>query len=179
MPKVYRVELSDEQRVELNERARVRTLAPRLRERLEMVRLSDLGWRVPQIAQALEVHEQTVRKYIKAFLTDSFAGLADQPIPGRPPRASVVDLAAVGQLLDEAARQGQTWTARQVTAWLARERHVQLSTSRVRVLLRQQEFRWKRTKRSVRHQRKDPDLQASKEADLELLHFCRALPLTG
>ena len=50
---------------------------------------------------------------------------------------------------------------------------------RLRVLLRQHDFRWKRTKRSVRHQRKDPDLQASKEADLELLHFGRALPPTG
>jgi transposase len=174
MPKVYRVELSNEQRAELNERACARTLAPRLRERLEMVRLSDLGWRVPQIAQALGVHEQTVRKYIKAFLADSFAGLADQPIPGRPPRASAADLAAVGQMLDEAATQGQTWTARQVAAWLARERGVRLSTSRLRVLLRQHKFRWKRTKRSVRHQRKAPDLQARKAADLELLHLSRA-----
>jgi len=179
MPKMYRVELSDEQRAELNERARARTLAPRLRERLEMVRLSDLGWRVPQIAQALGLHEQTVRKYLKAFLAASFAGLADQPIAGRPPRASAADLAALGQLLDEAATHGQTWTARQVAAWLARERGVRLSTSRLRVLLRREQFRWKRTKRSVRHQRKDPDLQARKEADLELLPFCRALPPTG
>jgi transposase len=179
MPKVYRVELSAEQRAELNQQARARTLAPRLRERLEMVRLSDLGWRVPQIAQALGAHEQTVRKYLKAFLHQGFAGLADRPIPGRPPRAGAEDLAALGRLLDEAAVCGQTWSAGQLAAWLARERGVQLSTSRLRVLLRAHEFRWKRTKRSVRHQRKDLDLQAAKEADLELLHFCRDLPQTS
>ena len=71
---------------------------------------------------------------------------------------------------------GQTWTAPQLVAWLARERGVQVSTSRLRALLRQHAFRWKRTKRSLRHLRKDPNLQAEKEADLELLHSCRASP---
>jgi transposase len=179
MPKVYRVTLSAEQRAELNQRARSRTLASRLRDRLEMVRLSDLGWRVPQIARAVGAHEQTVRKYIKAFLVRGFAGLADQPIPGRTPRAGTEDLAALGRLLDAAAARGQTWTAGQLAAWLARERAVHLSTSRLRVLLRQHDFRWKRTKRSVRHQRRDPDLQAAKEADLELLHSCRGSPRRG
>lgn len=171
MPKKYRVVLTDEQRAELNQRARARTLAPRLRERLEMVRLSDLGWLVPKIAATLEVHEQTVRKYIKAFLAEGFVALADRPIPGRPPRAGADDLAALGQLLDAAASQGQTWTAAQLTTWLAHERGVVLSTDQLRRLLRDQRFRWKRTTRSVHHLRKDPNLQAAKEADLELLHF--------
>lgn len=171
MPKKYRVILTDEQRAELNQRARARTLAPRLRERLEMVRLSDLGWLVPQIAATLAVHEQTVRKYIKAFLDEGFEALADRPIPGRPPRAGAEDLAALGQLLDEAATQGQTWTAAQLTAWLADIRGVVVSTDRLKRLLRKHRFRWKRTTRSVHHLRKDPDLQAAKEADLELLHF--------
>lgn len=179
MPKVYRLRLSEEQRAELNERARARALAPRQRERLEMVRLSDLGWRVPQIADSLDLHDQTVRKFIKAFLVEGFAGLVDQPIRGRTPRAKAADLAALGTLLDEAATRGQTWTAPQLAAWLARERDVHLSTSRLRVLLREHAFRWKRTKRSLRHLRKDPDLQAAKEADLELLHSCRASPTRG
>ena len=37
---------------------------------------------------ALGVHEQTVRKHIKAFPAKGFAGLADQPISGRTPRAN-------------------------------------------------------------------------------------------
>jgi transposase len=105
--------------------------------------------------------------------------LVDQPIRGRTPRAKAADLAALGTLLDEAATRGQTWTAPQLAAWLARERDVHLSTSRLRVLLREHAFRWKRTKRSLRHLRKDPDLQAAKEADLELLHSCRASPTRG
>ncbi len=42
-----------------------------------MVRLSDLGQTIPQIARVLDRHEQTVRTYLKAFLVAGFA---------RPPR---------------------------------------------------------------------------------------------
>ena len=64
MVKPYRVALTPEQRAELQRRARQRVLAPALRDRLEMIRLSDLGWSVPRIARALDRHEQTVRKYV-------------------------------------------------------------------------------------------------------------------
>src|SRR5918911_3747087 len=85
VPKIIRVQLTPKQRNELNQRARARDVAPRLRERLEMVRLSDLGQTIPQIAQTLGHHEQTVRKYLTAFLADGFAALPDRPISGRPP----------------------------------------------------------------------------------------------
>src|SRR5947209_13354743 len=110
MPKIIRVQLSPEQRDALNQRARARDIAPRLRERLEMVRLSDLGQTIPQIAQTLDLHEQTVRKYLKAFLAAGFDALPDRPIPGRPPTVRRADLDAVGHLLDAAAAQGRTWT---------------------------------------------------------------------
>ena len=110
MPKVIRVTLPPEQRAEINERARIRTLAPRLRDRLEMVRLSDLGQTIPQIARQLGVHEQIVRKYLKAFLDSGFVALPDHPVPGRPPTVTPAAVAALGHLLDEAAAQGHTWT---------------------------------------------------------------------
>ena len=43
MPKVYRIQLSEQERATLNDGARARNLVQHLRERLEMVRLSDLG----------------------------------------------------------------------------------------------------------------------------------------
>jgi transposase len=169
MPKVIRVTLTPEQRAELNERARVRTLAPRLRDRLEMVRLSDLGQTIPQIARQLGVHEQTVRKYLKAFLDSGFAALPDRPVPGCPPTVTPADVAALGHLLDEAAAQGHTWTTPQLRHWLATERGVHISTGRLGVVLRRERLRWKRTKRSVRHLQKDPALQEAAKAHLESL----------
>jgi transposase len=79
------VRLTPEQREELNQRARARHVVPRLRERLELVRLSALGQTIPQSAHTLGHHEQTVRKYLKAFVAGGFAALPDRPIPGRPP----------------------------------------------------------------------------------------------
>ncbi len=69
MPKVIRVHLTDEQRDALNERARARTLAPRLRERLEMVRLSDLGQTIPQIARVAAPPPQWCRRVREASST--------------------------------------------------------------------------------------------------------------
>jgi transposase len=169
MPKIIRVQLTPEQRDELNQRARARTLPPRLRERLEMVRLSDLGQTIPQIAQTLGHHEQTVRKYLKAFLADGFAALPDRPISGRPPAVTRADLDALGQLLDAAAPRGETWTTPRLRQWLASERGVRISTGRLGVLLRRDRMRWKRTKHSVRHLQKDPTLQEAAQAHLESL----------
>lgn len=56
MPKIIRVCLTPDQRTQLNHLARSRSLAPQLRERLEMLRLSDLGHTIPQIACALGRH---------------------------------------------------------------------------------------------------------------------------
>jgi transposase len=169
VPKIIRVQLTPKQRNELNQRARARDVAPRLRERLEMVRLSDLGQTIPQIAQTLGHHEQTVRKYLTAFLADGFAALPDRPISGRPPTVTCADLEALGQLLDAAATQGETWTTPRLRQWLATERGVSISTGRLGVLLRRERVRWKRTKHSVRHQQKDPALQAAAQAALESL----------
>ncbi len=59
---MIRVLLTDAERAELRARTRAPGITPRTRDRLEMVRLSDLGWGVPQIAAHLGKHEQTVRK---------------------------------------------------------------------------------------------------------------------
>jgi hypothetical protein len=61
-----------------------------------MARLSDLGQTIPQIAQTLALHEQTVRKYFKAFLADGLNAPPDRPIPGRMPTVRRVDVDAVG-----------------------------------------------------------------------------------
>ena len=134
-----------------------------------MIRLSDLGWSVPKIAAALGRHEQTVRKYVKAFLAAGWAVLPDRPRPGRPPRLTAAHLAAVERLLDEAAARGErTWSAAQLARWLVETRGVRVCPSYLAQRLRQRRFRWKRTKRTVQHEA-DPDRQAQAQADLAVL----------
>jgi transposase len=169
MPKIIRVRLTPEQRDDLNQRARARAVASRLRERLEMVRRSDLGQTIPQMAQTLGAHEQTVRTDRKAFRAGGVAALSDRPLPGRAPTVTRAALDALGQLLDAAAACGQTWTKTHLGRWLAHERGVAITPQHRGVLLRRARFRWQRTKRSVRHLQKDPALQDAAAAHLESL----------
>jgi transposase len=176
MPKIIRVSLTPQQRIELNQRARARSLSPRMRDRLEMIRLSDLGQTIPQIASLLQAHQQTVRKYLKRFIAQaqSFDALADAPIPGRPPVLTEERLRKLEQLLDRSALagpEGRSWTCRQLAGWLREEFGVKIHPKYLSERLKERRFRWKRTVRSVRHKQKDPNLQAEKKVALETLNL--------
>jgi len=139
-------------------------VAPRTRDRLEMVRLADAGWGIPRIARHLAAHEQTVRKYVKAFLAEGFAALPDRPRPGRPPRVTAAHLDALAALLDAG---GRTGTTPQLVDWLERAHGVRVHPDHLSVLLHRRRFGWKRTVTSVAHRRRDPAAYDAKVAELE------------
>src|SRR3712207_2263383 len=120
---MLRIHLSPAQRDELRARTRQPGLAPQTRDRVEMVRLADAGWRVPQIGRHLGYHKQTTRKYLQAFQAAGFDRLVDRPRPGRPARVTPAHLAALARLLDETER---TWTVPQLVAWLDRVHQVRV-----------------------------------------------------
>jgi transposase len=163
---MIRVRLTADDQQELRHRTRQAGHAPAVYERLEMVRLSGAGWTIPQIAQHLGRHEQTVRAQIKAFVAGGFDALPDQPRAGRPRRVTDAHLTALTNLLDHSAR---TWTTRQLATWLAETQGVAVHPDYLATLLHQQGFRWNRMKRSVAHKQRDPDLHAAKVAELEAL----------
>src|SRR5262245_44762433 len=78
--------LTPAQRAELRARLRQATVAPRLRARLQCVRLRDQGQTVPQIAERLAVGQATVRRAPGRVRTGGLDALADRPRAGRPPR---------------------------------------------------------------------------------------------
>ena len=150
---MIRVEVTAAQRDEPRARTRAADMTPRSRDRLEMLRLADGGWRVPRIASHLGTHEQTVRKDVKAFLVSGFAALPDRPRPGRPPTVTAAHLEALGVLLDAG---GRTWTTPQLAAWLEREHGVRVHPDHLSVLLHRRRFGWKRTVTSLAQKRRDP-----------------------
>lgn len=162
---MYRVTLTDEQRHELNRRAHQLNLAPSTRDRLEMVRLSDAGCSVPQIACHLGQHEQTVRCWIKAFLSGGFEALANQPRGGSTSALSPAVLEAVRQAVAKGQR---TWSAGQIAAWIHEQFGVQRSAAQVRRKLRAGRLSYQRTSRTVRHKQNPPEV-AAKRAELEQL----------
>lgn len=169
MPKIIRVTLTPEQLDDLNARARGRGLASHERERLEMIRLSYLGHTIPHIAAHLGRHQQTVRRVVRGFRTDGFAILVDQSRPGRPATLTDAVLTAVEQRLDADAAAGRTWTMPHLVGWLRDEYGVAITPGWLAERLKAKRFRWKRTQSSLRHKHADPDLQATKRTDLEVL----------
>jgi transposase len=162
---LYRVHLTDEQRRELQRRAHERGVRPRTRDRLEMVRLSDAGWSVPQIARHRGMCDKSVRSWIKTFLAHGFDALLDQPPAGRTSRLTMAIREAVRQELDKGER---TWSAPQVAEWIAARFGVGVSASHLRRFLRRWQLAYTRTGRSVKHKQK-PEEVAAKKAELAAL----------
>jgi putative transposase len=167
-----RIDLSPDQRAELDRRLRARTTERREYERLRMVRAVADGLTVPAAARALGCHHQTVRQAVKRFRAEGFAGLADRPRAGRPPTVAAADLDALAARLDEDAATGaRTWTLGQAAGWLAEARGVAVTPGHLGELLARRDFRWKRTKRATGHKQGDRLRQAQAAADLALWRF--------
>ncbi len=159
---MYRITLTDEQRQELRRQTRQPSIAPSTRDRLEMIRLSDIGWSIPTIARHLGQHEQTVRTWIKVFLVDGFAALPNKPRGGKQ---SALTPAILATVRSELAHGRRTWTAAQLVEWIAAQHGVRLSTGRVRIHLKRAKLSYHRTSRSLKHKQK-PEEVAEKQAAL-------------
>ena len=170
MPKSVRMQLTQDQRSELNRLSLLADLPPRFRLRLEMVRLSDLGLSITQITTALECHHQTVGKFLKAFTKGGFEALKDKPHPGLTPKLLEEHLVALEAELDRVATSGErTYTMAQLVEWLYLHYKVVVSKGHLTRVLLARGYRYKRTKSSLAHKKIDPQLQAAKEADLATL----------
>jgi len=162
---MYRVHLTDEQHQALQEHAHKPGIASSTRDRLEMVRLSDAGWRIPRIAVHLNQHEQTVRFWIKAFLEGGFAALNNKPRGGATSALTASVLLAVQK---EVTTSGRTWNAQQIAAFIALRFGIKRSADQVRRKLRQSPMSYKRTGRHLRHKQK-PEEVAARTAELAIL----------
>jgi transposase len=157
------VHLSDEERQELQRRTHAPGVRPRTRDRLEMVRLCDAGWSVPQIARHLGMCEKSVRAWIRVFLEQGFDALSDKPPPGRTSRLTPTMRESVRQ---EFAKGDRTWTAQQVAEWITERFGVSVSVSHLRRLLRRWKLSYKRTGRNLKHKQK-PEEVSAKQTELE------------
>src|SRR5438552_5011561 len=121
---LYRVRLTEQQREELHRRTRGTDLKPRTRDRLEMVRLSDAGWRVPQISSLLRVSPRRVRFWLKRFLETGFEALPDQPHLGQQSQLTPQLMATLRSEIEKGER---TWTTAQLAEWLGEQHGLHLS----------------------------------------------------
>ena len=174
---MIRTQLDDTTRDEL-QTLRREPIPPRVRDRVEMVLLSDAGWSAPRIATHLGVCGPTVRDLLRAFLARGFEALS--PFRSGPdPNRDYLDRVA-GELRRLLA-EDRTWTSRQLGQALA-EQGIVLGPRQVRRYLRRIDARYHRTAWTLKH-KQDPvkveragrileNLKAKADAgDLTLYYF--------
>jgi putative transposase len=147
---MIRIMLDDTTRSELKSLRRAR-LAPKVRDRIEMVTLSDAGWSPPRIAAHLGCHPQTVRDALRAFAARGTAAL--YPFRSGPaPDAERRD--RVAGVLRELLAEERTWTSRQLSEALA-ARGIALGPRQVRRHLKRLGAGYRRTASTLKH-KQDP-----------------------
>lgn len=145
-----------------------RELAPRQRERLEMVKAAWLGADVATIAAWSGRTARTVRRWLTAFGLGGVAALADAPIPGRPPKADATYLAALEAAVETAPRTlglpFDVWTSARLSAYLRGQTGVRIAPGWLRVLLHRGRFACGRPKHTLIHLQDPAEVTACQEA---------------
>lgn len=163
------IEVAAEQRAAVERALRRRELAPRVRERLEMVKAAALGQDLAAIAAWSGRTERTVRRWLRRFAAGGLAALADAPRAGRPPAADAAYLRALEAAADTPppalGLPFDVWTSGRLSAYLAERTGVRIAPGWLRALLARRRFACGRPKHTLDHLQ-DPAEVAACEAAL-------------
>jgi transposase len=158
-----------EQRAEVEALLRRPDLAPRVRERLEMVKGLALGQDVEQIAAWSGRSVRRVRHWLGRFRAGGVAALADAPRAGRPVKADAAYVRALEAAVETPpSRLGlpfDVWTSDRLSAYLAHTTGVRIAPGWLRALLARRDFVCGRPKHTLKHLQ-DPDEVAACKAAL-------------
>jgi transposase len=145
-----------------------RELAPRQRERLEMVKAAWLGEDVATIARWSGRTARTVRRWLRTFRDGGVGALAGAPIPGRPPKADAAYLTALEQAVETPPRSlglpFDVWSSRRLSAYLAETTGVRIAPGWLRVLLHRARFACGRPKHTLDHLQDPAEVTACETA---------------
>jgi transposase len=144
-----------EQRAEVEAALRRMDLAPRVRERLEMVKAAALGYDQAAIAAWSGRSTRTVRHWLRRFGAGGVAALADVPRAGRPVKADAAYLRALEAAVETAPSAlglpFDVWTSDRLSAHLAGTTGVRIAPGWLRALLARRDFVCGRPKRTLKH----------------------------
>src|SRR5438477_5788120 len=152
---IAELRLSPARQVEVDQWLPRREIAPRLRERLEMVKAVGLGQTVPQIAQWSGRTERTVRHWLRRYVQGGVAALADAPRAGRPVAADAAYRRAAESALGTpprtVGRPFDVWTSARLSAYLAETTGVRIAPGWLRALLGRWDYVCGRPKHPLKH----------------------------
>lgn len=145
---------------ELKRWERSRTISVSKVRRARIVLQSNLGLSVHEVAEKLELHHQTVRKWVNRFTKLGILGLEESPRHGRPHIYKTEHVSVVIQTAltkpDELGLPFGSWTLDRLVAYLSEEKDIGISRSRMSEIFRNEGLRW-RQQEGWYGQRVDPD----------------------
>jgi transposase len=160
---------AERERAEWAALRRRRDLAPRVRERLEMVTAAALGQGVAAIAGWVGRSPPTVRLWLRRDRDGGVGARTDAPRSGRPARADAADLRALEAAVEtppwELGLACEVWTSDRLSAYLAAPLGVRIAPGWLRALLARRDFACGRPKHSRKHLQ-DPAAVAACQAAL-------------
>jgi transposase len=166
--RVAPIDVTVEERQAVETALRRRDLAPRLRERLEMVKAAALGQDLAEIAAWSGRTIPTVRRWVGTFRAAGIAGLADAPRQGRPAKADALYLDALEAAVAMAPRtlglSFDVWTSARLSAYLTQQTGVRIAPGWLRVLLHRQRFACGRPKHTLAHLQDPAEVATCQEA---------------
>mgnify|MGYP001806763239 CR=1 FL=1 len=133
MPAPLRINLTEDEDRTLSELREASTVPYRTRDRAPMLRLNAQGLNVPAIADIFQCHQHTVRATLRRWERYGLGGLWEEPGRGAKPKWQPSDLDYLTECLHQDPR---TYTSTQLARKLKQERLVDLSSDRLRRLLK-------------------------------------------
>lgn len=157
--------LTDEEQVAIERLAHSRTAAARTVERARIIWQATQGHTVPTIAKQLQIHEQTVRLWLKRFNVAGLPALHDAPRSGRPatytPDEVSVVVATALTKPDTLGLPFGMWTLDRLEAYLNEYCQILIKRSRIDELLLAEGLRWRQDETWF-SERVDPDFAAKR-----------------
>ena len=154
----------------------------RVRRRANAVRLSAIGYTVPQITEVLGCNQQSVRNWFDAFESGGADALFDKPRSGCPPKATPDYRARLVEIIrispSEFGYPFTVWSVVRLRAHMAREMDILLGDCRIRQIMKEEGLVFKRPKHSLKEKR-DPKAFAAVKRHLDAVKKSPWNPVPG
>jgi transposase len=148
---------------------RQRELAPRLRERLEMVKARTRGQSIAAIAAWSGRSTRRVRHWLAQYQAGGVTALGDALRSGRPPKADATYRQELRRAVETPPRDlalpFDVWTSARLSAYLAERTEIRIAPGWIRALLTSDRFVSGRPKHTLK-QLQDADAVATCRAEL-------------
>ena len=168
MPPARFVRLTPEEDDRLRKIEQEPLLKPKVRLRVQVLRLSNRGESVERIAAYAGRSPTSVLRDLDRWERDGLEGLADGTAPGNPPRVAE----EVRTFMEERLSEDRTWNASQLAEEIVARFGISVGAEAVRQHLVAMGYRWKRTRYVPS---KPPDPEEEREAREELAALKKGL----